>query len=124
MLESIFVCEGLGQARPDLIEQLAKSKSYLFRGAAVRTLRLQADRISNTKEMLTTFAKDAHPRVLMEVINAVAHLRPHMPEVESSITGINTKNPDVKNSLAYLDLGTEPLKGVVCQYWRFLKAHN
>ncbi len=76
MLESIFVCEGLGQARPDLIEQLAKSKSYLFRGAAVRTLRLQADRISNTKEMLTTFAKDAHPRVLMEVINAVAHLRP------------------------------------------------
>ena len=111
MLESIFVCEGLGQARSDLIEQLAKSKSYLFRGAAVRTLRLQADRISNTKEMLTTFAKDAHPRVLMEVINAVAHLRPHMPEVESSITGINTKNPDVKNSLAYLDLGTEPLKG-------------
>ena len=47
----------------------------------------------------------------MEVINAVAHLRPNMPEIESCLDGINTKDADVKNSLAYLDMGTKPLKG-------------
>ena len=111
MLEAIFVCEGLGEVRPLLIEKLAQSKSYFFRGAAARTLRLQADRLPEAQQLLSHLAKDTHPRVLVEVINAVAHLRPNMPEIESCLDGINTKDADVKSSLAYLDIGIEPLKG-------------
>jgi azurin/sugar lactone lactonase YvrE/lysophospholipase L1-like esterase len=110
-LEAIFVCEGFGEVRPALIVHLLKSKSEMFRGAAVHTIRIQADRLSNVTALLTSVVNDPHPRVQIEVIDAVAHLRPEYPEVESVLAGLVAKSLAVEKSLAYLDYGVEPLKG-------------
>ncbi len=110
-LETLFVTEGLGETRPALIDLLLKSKSEKYRAAAVHTIRLQADRLPNVTALFASVANDPHPRVQIEVIDAVAHLRPTMPEVEKALAGLTPLNDKVKNSLAYLDLGIEPAKG-------------
>ena len=110
-LEAVFVCEGLGETRPELIDQLLKSESEMFRGAAVHVIRIQADRLSNVPELLASVANDPHPRVQVEVVDAVAHLRPTYPEVETVLTGLMSTDATVNKSLAYLDLGVEPVKG-------------
>ncbi|WP_308989478.1 DUF7133 domain-containing protein [Roseibacillus persicicus] len=111
ILETIFVGEGLGEVFPQLIERLLKSKSERYRGAAVQAIRIQADKLPNLVELLTSAAGDASPRVQNEVIDAVAHLRPLYPAVEAVLTHLKPLTPEVKNSLTYLDLGIEPLKG-------------
>ena len=110
-LEAIFVLEGFKETRPQLIEHLSQSRFPMFRGAAARTIRLQADRLTQTHQMLTILAMDSHPRVQIEVIDAVAHLRPQHPEIERCLDGISSKNNHVNESLKYLDMGTKPLKG-------------
>ena len=110
-LEAIFVCEGHGETRPVLIDHLIKSKSDLYRAAAVHVIRIQADRLSNVKEMLTSLVNDPHPRVQVEVIDAVAHLRPAYPEVAAVLTGLASEDKTVQASLAYLDYGVDPVKG-------------
>ena len=110
-LEAIFVCGGLDEARPQLIDLLLKSKSEKYRGAAVHTIRLQAALLPNVTELLTSVANDPHPRVQIEVIDAVAHLRPDYPEVEAAVANIAPRNKFVEKSLAYLSLGVEPVKG-------------
>jgi azurin len=116
-LEAIFVCEGLGETRPSLIDQLLKSKSELYRSAAVHVIRIQADRLSNVKDLLASVVNDPHPRVQVEVVNAVAHLRPMYPGVETilaniiALSNIVANDETVKKSLAYLDLGIKPAKG-------------
>ncbi|MDB4578932.1 GDSL-type esterase/lipase family protein, partial [Akkermansiaceae bacterium] len=111
VLEALFVCEGLSETRPALLDHLLKSKSELYRGAAVHVIRIQADRLSNVKELLSSVVSDPHPRVQLEVIDAVAHLRPSSPDLESVLAGINSKDPTVKKSLTTLDLGIKPAKG-------------
>lgn len=110
-LETIFVCEGLGKTRPTLVQRLLNSKSPMYRSAAIQALRLQADRIIDASEMLGTMVNDPHPRVQIEVIDAVAHLRPDHPGIESCLALLKPLNKHVQNSLSYIDLGIEPAKG-------------
>ena len=110
-LEALFVCEGLGQTRPALLAPLLASKSERVRGAAVQVLRLQADRIDDVRERLAGLVNDPHPRVQIEVIDAVAHLRPAMPGIGGILADIRADNQHVAASLAALDHGTEPAKG-------------
>ena len=111
VLEALFVAEGLGQTRPALLNELLKSKSPLHRAAAVRMIRHQADRLPNTAALLHDLAADPHPRVQMEVVDAIAHLRPTMPATEHAMHGLDATNEDVKHMLADLKYGTKPAKG-------------
>lgn len=108
VLETLFVAEGLGETRPALLGVLLKSPVPEYRGAAVHMARLQADRLSDIASILSSMATDAHPRVRMEVIDAVAHLRPAFPNVETAITGIVATEAAVKQMLADLSHGTQP----------------
>ncbi len=110
-LEALFVAEGLGQTRPALLDELLKSKSHLHRAAAVRMIRFQADRLPNTSDLLHEMAADPHPRVQMEVVDAIAHLRPTMPAVEHALHALTTTSGDVQHMLADLKHGTKPAKG-------------
>ena len=110
-LETLFVAEGLEQTRPALLAELLKSKSPLHRAAAVRMIRFQGDRLPNTADLLHDLAADPHPRVQMEVVDAIAHLRPAMPAVEHALHGLTTTHADVQHMLADLKHGTKPAKG-------------
>ncbi len=110
-LEVVFVCEGFGETRPELLKALLQSEDFMYRGAGVQTLRLQADRLQGVADLLTPLVNDSHPRVQIEVIDAVAHLRAKQPEVEKVLESLQPINKQVSNSLAYLDYGTEPVKG-------------
>ena len=110
MLEAVFIAEGLGQTRPALLAALRKSTTPEYRAAAVHLARLQADRLPDIAATLTTMAADPHPRVRMEVIDAIAHLRPRFPEVEHVLhAGLDTTEPAVKRMLDDLAFGTKPL---------------
>ena len=61
--------------------------------------------------MLTPLVNDPHPRVQIEVIDAVAHLRQTYPTLDTILANIQPANKHVSDSLAYLDYGTEPAKG-------------
>ena len=111
VLETIFVGEGLGKVRPDLIKILLESKSTHYRGAAVQAIRIQANEAPEVMELLSFAETETDPRVQIEVIDAVAHLRPTYPEVEDVLANLKPLTSDVEKSLAYLDLGVEPLKG-------------
>ena len=110
-LETLFVCAGLGEIRTGLLDKLQVSKSPMFRGAAVDIIRIQADKISDALARLTVMAGDPHPRVKMKVIGAVAHLRQADPSFNEVVATMDVSNPNVKNTLKALDLGTDPLKG-------------
>lgn len=110
-LEAIFVAEGLGETRPSQLEYLLKSKLELYRAAAVRVIRIQADRLSNVETLLASVVNDPHPRVQVEVVNAVSHLRSTHPHATHILAGIAATDPTVKNSLATLDHGIKPVKG-------------
>ena len=110
-LENLFITRGLGKSTPELLEQLLQSKSHRVRGAAVQGIRLQANLLPNAQELLTTVVNDPHPRVQLEVIDAVAHLRPKFPQLETILSDIKPLTKDIKTALTTLELGTEPLKG-------------
>ncbi|MDF2378161.1 MAG: ThuA domain-containing protein [Verrucomicrobiales bacterium] len=110
-LESLFVCEGLAQVRPEWLEILLQSESPKYRAAGIQVLRLQADRLDDVQIKLVALVNDPHPRVQIEVIDAVAHLRPSFPGLESVLATITPVNKHVSDSLAYLDYGIEPAKG-------------
>jgi azurin len=74
-------------------------------------IRLQGDRLKSVNELLSLALSDAHPRVQMDVINAITHLRPAHPEVENILKNFSSNNKNVKKSLSYLDYGIEPHKG-------------
>ena len=109
MLESLFVCEGLGETRPALLSALLKSQSPMHRAAAVHLVRLQAARLSDFVALLESVATDAHPRVRMEVVDAIAHSRPAFPAVEKLVHSFHgEQNASVKQMLADLSAGTAP----------------
>ncbi|MSU34788.1 MAG: hypothetical protein EXS36_06685 [Pedosphaera sp.] len=110
-LEVLFVAESLGQTRPNILGELLKSTSPLHRAAAVRLIRFQIDRLPNAADLLHSMGNDTHPRVQMEVVDAIAHLRPHHPEVEHALHGIKTTSSDVTHMLEDLKHGTKPAKG-------------
>ena len=111
VLETLFVCDGLGEPRPELLKILLQSTSQEYQGAALRIARIQAKQLPNITALLALPDSQTNPRTQIELIDAVAHLRPTHPEVETVLNGLSPLSPDVKNSLAYLDIGTEPLKG-------------
>jgi plastocyanin/glucose/arabinose dehydrogenase/lysophospholipase L1-like esterase len=110
-LEVLFVSEARGQTQPQLLEELLKSRSPLHRAAAVNLIRLQADRLPNTAALLSRMAADPHPRVQMEVVDAVAHLRPRYPAVEHAVHDLHPASADVQRMLEDLQYGTAPAKG-------------
>jgi len=110
-LETIFVCGGLNEARPELLNALLNSKSFHFRGAAVNQIRLQAGQLDNVSELLTKMAKDENPRVLIQVINAISHLQQTDPKLTDILKLITSDNKNVINTVKILDYGTKPVKG-------------
>ena len=110
-LEALFVAEGLGATRPALLAELLSSTSAVHRAAAVRLVRFQADRLPDPAGMLTSSATDPHPRVQMEVVDAVAHLRPTLPAVEIALQAVRNPNDDVQHMLDDLRHGTKPALG-------------
>ena len=110
-LETLFIAEGLGQTRPKLLDTLLQSSDPLYRAAAVHMIRFQADRLPDATALLTRMAADPHPRVQMEVVGVIAHLRPTMPAVEQALNALKTTNGDVQHMLADLKHGTKPAKG-------------
>ncbi|OYV05856.1 MAG: hypothetical protein CFE26_09385 [Verrucomicrobiales bacterium VVV1] len=112
LLEALFVCEGLGETRPALLTALLASKSPLHRAAAVHLVRLQAARLKEFLPLLQRAAADEHPRVRMEVVDAIAHLRPALPQVEQlTHSFVGEANANVKQMLADLAQGTTPRIG-------------
>ena len=110
-LETLFVCEGLSQVRPKLLSELLKSKSAMHRAAATRMIRLQIDRLPDAAALFHDMATDPHPRVRMEVVDAVAHLRAAYPQqVAHAIHNLTAAEPNVKQMLAHLEYGTAPVK--------------
>ncbi|MBK1853811.1 hypothetical protein JO972_02475 [Verrucomicrobiaceae bacterium 5K15] len=110
-LETLFVCGGLNEARPELLKALLNSKSYHFRGAAVNQIRLLAEHLDNVGQLLGKMAKDEHPRVLIQVIGAISHLQKTHPELTQILDSIESDNKHVVNTLKALEYGTEPIKG-------------
>ncbi len=111
ILEALFVAEGLGQTRLALLTTLLQSAQPAYRGAATRLIRYEADRLPDPVGLLEKMALDPHPRVQMEVVDAVAHLRSEMPAVEHALHGLTAPGADVKHMLADLRHGTRPAKG-------------
>ena len=112
VLEALFVCEGLGETRPALLAALLSSKSPLHRAAAVHLVRLHAARLPDFLTLLQRVANDEHPRVRMEVVDAIAHLRPSLPQVEQLTHAFHgEQNASVKQMLADLSHGTAPRIG-------------
>ena len=114
MLESVFISRGLGKPAPlPVLEKLLQSKSYRLRGAAVQAIRIQGELLppADITKLLKSVANDSHPRVQLEVIDAIAHLRPHLPQVEDVLDELKPQTKDIKEALKILDLGTAPLKG-------------
>ncbi len=110
-LEATFIATSFGEARPQLLKNLLKSKSERFRGAALKAIRLQADQLDNPIELLSLAKNDSHPRVQIELVDAIAHLRPQHPEVESIIEGFKPLTKEAEAAYTFLEKGTDPLKG-------------
>ena len=111
VLEVVFIREGINKASPGLIQKLLKADNPFLRGSGVQALRQQADRINDIGKILSPLVNDPHPRVQIEVIDAVAHLRQTHPNLDSILASIQPVNKHVSDSLAYLDYGTKPAKG-------------
>ncbi len=110
-LEAVFVCGGLGQARPDLLDALLKSEDPMFRGAAVDVIRLLADQLEGVKESLMTMAADPHPRVQLKVIGAVAHLQRTDSSMREVLAAVTSDKESIQTSLKTLEIGIKPQKG-------------
>ena len=107
ILEALFVCEGLGETRPALLDALLVSQSPLHRAAAVKLVGIQARRLPKFLELLASAARDPHPRVRMEVVSAIARLRPSLPQVDSLIRAFDgEKHPNISPMLTALSHGT------------------
>jgi len=112
VLEALFVGEGLGETRPALLSTLLDSSSPLHRAAAVHLARLQAARLPDVAALLAPLAADPHPRVRMEVVDAIAHLRAAVPHIEQLTPLFQAEaNASVKQMLADLSHGTAPRLG-------------
>lgn len=109
VLEALFVCEGLGEARPALLAQLLACASPLHRAAAVHLVRLQADRLPDALALLAPLAADPHPRVRMQVVDAIAHLRPSLPLADKLVAAFaSEQNASVKQMVQDLSHGIQP----------------
>ncbi len=112
LLESLWVLQGLGEARPQLIEKLLQSKDTDMRTAAVQLLRFSAASNPASAQLLAKAAADTAPRVQMAVINVVSHLRGDgVVTVEPIARSIKPASDHVTKMLKDLDYGTASRRG-------------
>jgi uncharacterized cupredoxin-like copper-binding protein len=110
-LEVLFVCEGLGQTRPALLMTLLKSNSAMHRAAAVHLMRLQAARIDDLEALAGHALEDSHPRVQMEAVDLIAHLRPQRPSLGHLLHGFHPAHPAVQKMVDDLHWGVHAARG-------------
>lgn len=109
-LEVIFISEGLGKTQPKLLEELIASKTAEYRSAALHTIRLQANRLENPMELLQKLLTEKHPRVQMQLVDAIAHMRKELPQVIDLSESIKTDHSQVKEMLTFLKHGVKSHK--------------
>ena len=110
MLEVIFTSEGLGKTQPKLLNNLLKSKSPIYRAAALQTIRLQANRLENPTELVKSVLNDSHPRVQMALVDAIAHMQKEIPNIIDLASKIKSSNQTVTQMLDDLKHGTKSHK--------------
>lgn len=113
-LEALWIFAANGEARPQLLTELAASRDPLMRAAAVQVVRFIHGRLPGAAGFLTTMAADPHPRVRMSVISVVARLRGENPALEKAIEHLvhgDKTEPSVVQMLDDLKYGQKPLKG-------------
>ena len=71
-LEALWCYQSLDHVQPDLLQALLGSDDHRVRAAAVRVAAAWADRLDDAIGSLAAAAKDAHPRVRMEAVRALA----------------------------------------------------
>lgn len=71
-LEALWVTWGLNEVDATLLEELFKSTDYRVRAAAVRALRYNRDKVSNTQELLMAAANDDHGQVRLEAVTTAS----------------------------------------------------
>jgi len=111
LLEAVFVAEGLREVRPEWLTRLAGERDEQIRAAVVRMVRFQADRLPDAVRLLTVAAGDPSPRVQMELVDAVAHLRPGQPGIELALQSLRAANGDVQHMVDDLRHGSKPALG-------------
>ena len=111
LLEAVFVAEGLREVRPEWLTRLMRERDEQIRAAAVRMVRFQADRLPDALTRLMNAAVHPSPRVQMEVVDAVAHLRPGQPGIELALQSLRAANGDVQHMVDDLRHGTKPALG-------------
>lgn len=89
-LEALWVTWGINKIDTEILELVLKSKNYKARAAAVRAIRYNADKLTNTQEYLTQLAQDSSPQVKHEVIIAASWLK---PEIAAKILTTVQKQP-------------------------------
>ena len=68
LLEALWVSWGVNKIDSSLLEKTLVAKDYRARAAAVRSIRYNADKLSNAKDLLLKAADDEHPQVRHEAL--------------------------------------------------------
>jgi azurin/lysophospholipase L1-like esterase len=112
-LETLWISQSQGVPQPELLEETAHAKDPLIRSAVAQTLRFHAPLSPNGLDILTSLARDPHPRVRMGVIHSVAYLRQNNPAFEKALAPLLAApqpEPAVSQMLADLKHGLKPAK--------------
>ena len=110
-LEACWVLLALGEVRPAWLDALGRSPDPLVRAAVPALVRFGVERLPDAAARLRRAATDAHPRVRMAAVNAVAHLRPQRPALEVALAAMPAAEPAVARMLEDLKAGTAPRVG-------------
>ncbi len=74
-LEALWVYQSLDIVEADLLRSLLEAKDHRVRAAAVRVASAWIDRLKGPMDLLSPRVTDAHPRVRMEAVRALALIR-------------------------------------------------
>ena len=110
LLEASWILQAQNEVRPRLLERLFMSKDPHFRAAALQQVRFQFGQLPKAREMLAAAVQDSHPRVQMAAINAVSHLRPQSPDIETVLSGLHAHSGPVAEMRATLAAGIAPAR--------------
>lgn len=110
-LEALYLYTGTKNWRPKLLKELLKSEDFRVRAAATRLLRYYAKQIPQPFDLMLAQASDPHPRVRVEVINAVSHLQRDDVTWASILGRIDTTGYKVLETMVKdASYGTTPAK--------------
>ncbi len=74
-LEALWLHEAWNVVEPDLLQRLLNAPDHRLRAAATRIAGYWADRLADPLAVLQPRVVDDHPRVRLEAVRALAHLR-------------------------------------------------